>query len=98
MVKYTSSCYSSLSTIKEILLRQNTCTIGVKILCNYGTSSNLSGNRYFIVDLVSHRTLLLVGVVERDADGGLCNARLTILVHQLLQVRSTHLNVRQLAN
>ena len=53
--------------------------------------THLSRDCYFIIDLVSHRALLFVRVVECDTDGGLCDAGLTILEHQLLKVRSTHL-------
>ena len=50
----------------------------------------------FIVAFVAHRTLLLVGVVKRDADGGLRHTGLTVLVHQLLKVGGSHLrNIEQ---
>ena len=47
---------------------------------------DLPGDGDLVVVLVPQRRLLLVAVVEGDGDGGLRDARLTILVDQLLQV------------
>ena len=47
---------------------------------------DLPGDGDLVVVLVPQRRLLLVAVVEGDRDGGLCDARLTILVDQLLQI------------
>jgi len=55
-------------------------------------TTRLTSDGNFIVALVAHRTLLLVGIVKRDADGRLRDARLAVLVHQLLKVGSSHLH------
>ena len=47
---------------------------------------DLPGDGDLVVVLVPQRRLLLVAVVEGDGDGGLRDARLTILVDQLLQI------------
>lgn len=52
---------------------------------------HLSSDGDLVIDFVSHRTVLLVGVVKRDADGRLCHSRLAVLVHQLLQVCGANL-------
>lgn len=44
--------------------------------------------------VIADGTLLLVRVVEGDGDGGLGDARLAILVHQLLKVCGSHLKHR----
>ena len=58
--------------------------------------NDLASDGNFIVALVTHRALLLVGVVKRDTNGGLRDAGLTVLVYQFLEVGSSHLhNIKQ---
>ena len=51
---------------------------------------DLPGDGDLVVVLVPQRRLLLVAVVEGDGDGGLRDARLAILVDQLLEVGGSH--------
>ena len=52
----------------------------------FAADDDLPGDGDLVIVLVPRRRLLLVAVVEGDRDGGLCDARLTILVDQLLQI------------
>lgn len=44
----------------------------------------LSSDSYFVIMFISNGTLIFVGVIECDTDGGLSHACLAILIHQLV--------------
>lgn len=54
--------------------------------------ADLSGDGDLVVGFKTQRTLAFVGVVKGNGHGGLGDATLSILVHQVLEVGGSHLS------